>query len=1451
MVVGLIKDNKIVHNKLPNKIIGNYWIKSIDNNIESNIINIEAINGKWCLISNSKYIIIENSEEKEHTYLHNYSFYLLKDKIENKYILLYCFPIYDKTYKKYNINNINDIVIGSNNTNHIYYNNLGIDKLHARIVFNNNRYIIIDNNSRLGVYVNNKRIQKKKVLDNGDVIFIAGLKLILCIENENKYFYVNNPDNLVKCRLREQDCKYIDSNILLDINKEDTTICLKNNNKEFIYNKHRIEDKYIESNIEIKNQDKNINLISLNTMYGPMITILIVCIMMLFISIFYSLYFGILISIIIMICLIIWLLIIKKYNRDKINESDEEYKQYLDNKKKIINSKINEQREILKNNCIDSEKCQNIILKDNKLLWCRKNIDIDFLNIVIGISDIKSNISIKHDEEETFAQLNDVPFVINLKEVNTLGIIGKNKLNKIFLKQFFIQLATLHRYDELKIVFLTNDKDKEEYKYLKILPHCFSNDKTIRFFATNDLEIKKIGNYLFQQLSNIDDHSYYVVVINNVNDLYKHDFLNKIKNNKKFIVIVLDNNMNGIIEKLEKVISLEDEKSFYYENKLNGNSCYFVNDFDNKIDIYKCFEVLANTYLDINKNKLPDKLSLLQMYESNSVEQLNSYNRWNENNTELSLKTKIGIDMYGNDIYLDLHKDFNGTHTLIEGIPGSGKTEFITSYILSMAINYNPNDVQFLILCNNSKLYDTFNNKLEHVVGTILYNSYELRRFMTSFKSELISRQKLFIKIAQRYNQDDMNIYKYQQLYHSGLVTKNMAHLFVIIDEYEELEKEYPNFINNLYKISHIGPTLGIHYVFTSNKTEITKNIDIFNSKILMYNLNNNNIVNYPGRFYLKTSNEDTVLGMSSNSEYIYRPNNNVMDIDTSIDFIDNVGQIIKKKDKFMIFDKVDINNTESNNVLNYLSKVCESENIKTKKILLSKLKEYSTVASLIDKYRYNTVKYNIEPVVGEYENLVNHTHNLLTINLNKHSSVYSILKNEYEMFISSILFSSMYLYTNKEVNFYIVDLNSNNLNVYKNNPLVVDIITDNQNEKINNLFKIINAQIEQRKKIFKDCKEYMEYVSSTNNLIPILVIIINNFDSFSIKYSKYVDNIISVLNSNNYGISIIFTNDTKLPLNLSNKINNNYVLRQSNIKDYDNIFDENIVNYPDNCVGRGLFRNNNMICEFQTSYVTPKGKDYITFVRNQCIECSEEYNENKINISILPDKLTFKHVKKELGKTKEMIIGYNNDLKIIKYNFDDKNINIISGKDMKIISKFVNPLIKQYAYLNKNDVIVIDTNKDNLIKNISNLTYIDSNYDKSIDELYEYIEKIYSMDENNIEVLKHRTLFINGFYKLYNSIKSKTRLIDLINKSTKISSINIIIIDDYILIKKIEMDKSFNDLISKSDSIWVGKDILKQDVILANNILENDINDNYCYLIEYGIPTLIQYVESFDVLEK
>ena len=102
-------------------------------------------------------------------------------------------------------------------------------------------------------------------------------------------------------------------------------------------------------------------------------------------------------------------------------------------------------------------------------------------------------------------------------------------------------------------------------------------------------------------------------------------------------------------------------------------------------------------------------------------------------------------------MYLDLHEKYHGPHGLIAGMTGSGKSEFIITYILSMAINYSPDDVAFILIdYKGGGLAFAFENKasnmvLPHLAGTITnLDKAEMDRTLVSIDSEIKYRQKVF-----------------------------------------------------------------------------------------------------------------------------------------------------------------------------------------------------------------------------------------------------------------------------------------------------------------------------------------------------------------------------------------------------------------------------------------------------------------------------------------------------------------------------------------------------------------------------------------------------------------------------------------------------------------------------------------------------------------------------------
>ena len=64
-----------------------------------------------------------------------------------------------------------------------------------------------------------------------------------------------------------------------------------------------------------------------------------------------------------------------------------------------------------------------------------------------------------------------------------------------------------------------------------------------------------------------------------------------------------------------------------------------------------------------------------------------------------------------------MHEKYHGPHGLIAGTTGSGKSETLQTYILSLAVNYSPDDVGFFIIDYKGGGMANLFEGLPHMIG--------------------------------------------------------------------------------------------------------------------------------------------------------------------------------------------------------------------------------------------------------------------------------------------------------------------------------------------------------------------------------------------------------------------------------------------------------------------------------------------------------------------------------------------------------------------------------------------------------------------------------------------------------------------------------------------------------------------------------------------------------------
>ena len=63
-----------------------------------------------------------------------------------------------------------------------------------------------------------------------------------------------------------------------------------------------------------------------------------------------------------------------------------------------------------------------------------------------------------------------------------------------------------------------------------------------------------------------------------------------------------------------------------------------------------------------------------------------------------SILLPVGVRANGESFYFDIHEKAHGPHGLVAGMTGSGKSEMVQSWILSMALQFSPQDVSFVLI---------------------------------------------------------------------------------------------------------------------------------------------------------------------------------------------------------------------------------------------------------------------------------------------------------------------------------------------------------------------------------------------------------------------------------------------------------------------------------------------------------------------------------------------------------------------------------------------------------------------------------------------------------------------------------------------------------------------------------------------------------------------------------
>lgn len=967
------------------------------------------------------------------------------------------------------------------------------------------------------------------------------------------------------------------------------------------------------------------------------------------------------------------------------------YTAYLNQKYNEIQRVIlEEKRELEENN--PSPKELNEMIKSRIRLWERRPIDSDFLNLRIGVTNkpLKSQIqfpkrSFGMDEDplqEKMFRLSEYPYVvekaplsIDLIEQFILGVRGTREDREHLFLTLLCELCYLHSPEEVRIIILAEEDFLYKYPEILYLPHVWNEEEDFRFIATTPSECSLISRQIFEQVMEAKNKKYdreelsknlpYTIVFSFSNHLLQNVVaLNEIlveDKNLGISIIALSDLLPNACKQLLDL--LEKPNPVLLQLRHQEEKDIFFNMDNVKVSIMRnLLNQISNIQTEMKNKKevLPKMLTFLEMYQKSKIEQFSLIQQWRNSNPVKSLSAPIGVHPDGTLFTLDLHENFQGPHGLIAGMTGSGKSEFIITYILSLALNYHPDELSFILIdFKGGGLTGAFENKtsgvrLPHLAGTITnLDESTIFRALLSIESELKRRETIFNEAKAKVNEGTMDIYKYQQLYRNGLVKEPISHLFIISDEFAELKSQHHEFMDQLISTARIGRSLGVHLILATQKPagivtdqiwsntrfRVCLKVQDRSDSMEMIKRREAAELKETGRFYLQVGyNEYFALGQSAWSGAPYEPSDRIQTKkDEEIIFIDPTGQAIFSAKS--VAEKKEKSTPQLVAIMEYLSKIAQENKIASRKLWLDPL------PSEIEFQDLEQPKKEYQIILGRLDNPVKQEQLPFLIDFNKTRNIMILGEagSGKSTLLQTMIISLIQNHSPKTLHLYLADLSGKTMGFLRESNSVGTLLLRPEVQELSRLVNLIIELLEERKEKFMNWKISRFEEAKSEKELPLILFIIDGLDEIpdDSKGREIHDQLVMIAREGpSYGIQFIFTvtNVRNVKSRLKNEINFNLPLRLKEIYSYLDFFGKRPSFMPESYPGRGLVLYNHSVVEYQGAKFGIGKSDQLC---HQLLESFVEYNNNRYKGFSRPKGLVMLDLTQDY---KSFIKGFSNE---------------------------------------------------------------------------------------------------------------------------------------------------------------------------------------------------------------
>jgi S-DNA-T family DNA segregation ATPase FtsK/SpoIIIE len=491
------------------------------------------------------------------------------------------------------------------------------------------------------------------------------------------------------------------------------------------------------------------------------------------------------------------------------------------------------------------------------LLWTHRPEHPGFLTVRLGLGDAASRCRIQLSDTESaeaehtaqlkdlrrqFSTVEDVPIVADLRESGALGVCGPRGVVDGVARGLVLQLAGLHSPADLAITAFSSPQSRASWQWLAWMPHTGSIHSPLSGNHLTDsanggqallsrLEDLVKQRSAFETLSG-DDTLIVPAVIVLVEDTAPIDRSRLTRLAERggpvgVYVVWVATQVESLPAACRTFVLVENES----EGATVGHVRHGMHTFPvacESIEVADARQValLLAPVVDVgaaveDATDLPRSVSYLTMAGTRMASDPGAVAaEWISNESVLTrnggprpptgqpagLRALVG-STGAHELHLDLRE--HGPHALVGGTTGSGKSEFLQSWIMGMAAAHSPDRVSFLLVDYKGGTAFADCVGLPHTVGLVTdLTPHLVRRALTSLGAEIRRREQL------------LNVKRAKDLISLEQTgdPDTPPSLVIIVDEFAALASEVPEFVDGVIDVAQRGRSLGLHLVLATQR---------------------------------------------------------------------------------------------------------------------------------------------------------------------------------------------------------------------------------------------------------------------------------------------------------------------------------------------------------------------------------------------------------------------------------------------------------------------------------------------------------------------------------------------------------------------------------------------------------------------------------------------------------